>query len=188
MNREQLFLGRQPILDRSETIIGFELLFRSADCLSANVTDYFQASTSVIFTTISDFGIEEVLGPHKGFFNVDAGVLMSEMIELLPRNQVVIELLENIEITPEIIERCGELKRKGFSLALDDHLYGQAWEPLYEIVDIIRSICWPLQRQSCRKPSKGSDVGRCSCWQKRSKPWSSIANANSSALNFSRTS
>ncbi len=138
MNREQLFLGRQPILDRSEKIIGFELLFRSADCLSANVTDYFQASSSVIFTTISDFGIEEVLGPHKGFFNVDAGVLMSEMLELLPRGQVVIELLENIEITPEIIERCGELKRKGFSLALDDHLYAPAFVPLYEIVDIIK--------------------------------------------------
>ncbi len=138
MNREQLFLGRQPILDRSETIIGFELLFRSADCLSANVTDHFQASTSVIFTTISDFGIEEVLGAHKGFFNVDAGVLMGEMLELLPPERVVIELLESIQPSPAVAERCAQLKAKGFSLALDDHLYGPAWEPLYEIVDIIK--------------------------------------------------
>ena len=32
---EKFFLGRQPILDRTQQIVGFELLFRSAESLLA---------------------------------------------------------------------------------------------------------------------------------------------------------
>ncbi|WP_298432704.1 EAL domain-containing protein [Geobacter sp.] len=138
MADEKFFLGRQPILDRNQRLFGFELLFRSADTLHANVTDYLQASASVIFDALSSFGFAEVLGRHKGFINVNADVLMSDAIELLPTGKVVIELLEHVPVTDTIIERCRELKRKGFAIALDDHIYDPVYEPLYEVVDIIK--------------------------------------------------
>lgn len=138
MAEEKFFLGRQPILDREQKLYGFELLFRSADTLHANVTDYLQASASVIFDALSSFGLREILGKHKGFINVNADVLMSEALELLPSEKVVIELLEHVPITETVISRCRELKEKGFSIALDDHVYAPVYEPLYEIVDVIK--------------------------------------------------
>jgi len=138
METETLFIGRQPILDREEKLFGYELLFRSADTLSANVTDYFHAAVTVVLNTLSTFGITGLLGRYKGFFNVNTDLLMSETLELLPREHVVIELLESIEISDEVVERCRTLKERGFSLALDDHICQKSYEPLYEIVDIIK--------------------------------------------------
>lgn len=136
--QDKFFLGRQPILDRKQNIFGYELLFRSADISFADITDYLQAGASVIMHALSGFGFSEVLGSHKGFFNVTGELLMSDALELLPREQIVIEILESIEITDEIINRCRELKEKGFSLALDDNFYGPEYEPLYNIVDIVK--------------------------------------------------
>lgn len=138
MTDRKFFLGRQPVLDRQQKLFGYELLFRSADVLSANVSDYSVASASVIVDALSGFGFREVLGRHRGFINVDGEILMSDMIELLPKEQVVVELLEIIEMDAAVIERCRDLKAKGFRLALDDHRYSAAYEPLYEYVDVIK--------------------------------------------------
>jgi len=135
---EKFFLGRQPILNREQKTYGFELLFRSANSLFANVTDYSHASASVILDSLTSFNYQELLGRHYGFFNVNENILMDDALELIPRDQAVIELLETIELTDRIIGRCYELKEKGFRLALDDHEYGAAFEPLYEIVDVIK--------------------------------------------------
>lgn len=138
MIKEKFFLGRQPILDRNQHIIGFELLFRSADMQYADISNYLQASASVIINALSDFGIQQVMGRHKGFFNVTAEMLMSDALELLPKEQVVVELLEMIEIDDEIVKRCRDLRALGFTLALDDCVYTPACEPLYELVDIVK--------------------------------------------------
>ena len=131
MSQEKFFLGRQPILDREQQIIGFELLFRSAESLlRANISDSFQASASVIVNALADFGTREVLGRHKGYFNVNLEMLMSDALELLPKGQVVIELLENIEVNAEVVGRCRDLKRLGFALALDDHVYNAVSDPM----------------------------------------------------------
>jgi EAL and modified HD-GYP domain-containing signal transduction protein len=138
MAEEKFFLGRQPILDREQQIVAFELLFRSADKQYADFTDQTQASASVILNAMTDFGIDNVVGRHKAFFNVNTDMLMSDPLELLPKDHVVIELLENIEITDQVIARCLELKEKGFMLAADDHTYSPEYEPLYNVIDVIK--------------------------------------------------
>jgi EAL and modified HD-GYP domain-containing signal transduction protein len=138
MAAEKYFLGRQPILDRYQRINGYELLFRSSDVSYADIDDFSMASATVILNTLAEFGFEEILGKHKGFFNVDTEMLMSDHLELLPREQVVIELHETIEVTESVIDRCHDLKKKGFVLALDDNIYASASIPLYETVDIVK--------------------------------------------------
>jgi c-di-GMP-related signal transduction protein len=137
-NQRNIFLGRQPILDRNQSIVGYELLFRSANTLHAEINDYSHADSYVISNVLSNFGIKEVLGKHKGFINVAENLLMSELLELLPIEKTVIEILETIKITEPVLQRCRELKQKGFTLALDDNEYDPVYEPLYEIVDIVK--------------------------------------------------
>ncbi len=138
-NNQDFFLGRQPILDREQSIVAYELLFRSSGgSNAATIADDLSATASVILQAFTGLGIDTVLSSHRGFINVSADLLMSEMVELLPRDRVVLELLETIAITPEVVERCRELKSKGFHLALDDFLFDDVYLPLFDIVDIIK--------------------------------------------------
>lgn len=140
MEQTNYLIGRQPILNRLEEIVAFELLFRSSVSLSsAAVTTSVHATSRVIVNTISCFGIKDILGKNRGYINVDADMLMSDSLELLPPESIGLELLESVEITPEIIERCKHLKSCGFLLALDDHEYRSEYEELYDgIIDVVK--------------------------------------------------
>ena len=138
MDNENYLLGRQPILNRGEELVGYELLFRSAGSLTANVTDASFATASVITNTLTSFGVEDILGKHKGFVNVELELLMHDSLIILPKEQIVFELLETLQITPELVQRCRFLKDKGFTLALDDHDYSPVYHELYGIVDIVK--------------------------------------------------
>lgn len=138
IQEEIYLLGRQPILNRQEELVAYELLFRCAASNTADVKDASQATASVIINTLTAFGLEEILGTHKGFINVELELLMGDELDILPKDQVVLELLESLEVTPELVERCRYLKESGFTLALDDHEYSPLYHELYEIVEIVK--------------------------------------------------
>jgi EAL and modified HD-GYP domain-containing signal transduction protein len=135
----KFFIGRQPILDRKQEIFGYELLFRAAgDHETAQFESQAQASASVISSALSNFGLQDVLGDKFGFLNITSGVLHSEMLELLPIEQTVLEILETIELDDNVRLRCNELKSMGFLIALDDHIYAPEHSVFYKMVDIIK--------------------------------------------------
>lgn len=141
MATQDVFLGRQPILDRDQRIVAYELLFRTANTAntaSVTVADDMQATASVILHAFSEMGVQTVLGAQLGFINVSADMLQSDLVELLPREQVVLELLETIIVTEAVVERCRALKLLGFALALDDFVYDDTYLPLLALVDIVK--------------------------------------------------
>jgi EAL and modified HD-GYP domain-containing signal transduction protein len=143
-DNHQIFLGRQPILDRHQNIVAYELLFRAGHTAAANVDDDMHATAHVITRAFTELGVSAVLGKHKGFINVHDDLLLSDMLELLPKDKVVIELLETIQVTPQIIERCNELKAMGFALALDDYTSEDPqFEVLFDLLDVIK-LDYPL--------------------------------------------
>lgn len=135
----QVFLGRQPILNRKQKTVAYELLFRSENSLDvADVIDDLASTAAVIVNTLSQFGLEHVIGKHLAFINVSASLLMSETVELLPPHRIVLEVLEDVAITNIIIERCKSLKAMGFKLALDDFSYRNEYDPLLPLLDYIK--------------------------------------------------
>ncbi len=116
---KEFFLGRQPILNRDQELIAYELLFRRAATDAITVTDDLSATAAVI-AHASELGMEKVIGESLGFINVDAAVLMSDFVNFLPREKIVLEILETVTATPEIIARVIELIKAGFTFALDD--------------------------------------------------------------------
>ncbi len=97
-------VGRQPILNRKEEVVAYELLFRSTVSSSTtSVFDASQATASVIINTMSGFGIDTILGEHRGFINLEIDLLMSDIIQILPKERVVLELLESLQVTPELV-------------------------------------------------------------------------------------
>lgn len=133
------WLARQPILDLTGNTVAYELLFRSGATGGAQVTDDRTATATVINHAFNELGLATVLGSCRGFINFDAELLMSDVVELLPPERTVIELLETIEITEAIVERCRDLRARGFSFALDDIVQLDAVHaPILPLVDVIK--------------------------------------------------
>jgi len=144
---DQLFLGRQPILDREQRLHAYELLFRSGTQNAADVTDGVQATATVIANAFSELGVEAALGHCRGFINIDEAFLFSDMLELLPRQSVVLEILETVPPTAAVIERCKALKAAGFTLALDDVIQlAPEFAELLDLVEIVKVDIQPLSR------------------------------------------
>lgn len=144
---DQLFLGRQPILDREQRLFAYELLFRNGKRNAAEVTDGVEATATVIANAFAELGVEAALGNCRGFINVDEQFLFSDMLELLPRQSVVLEILETVPPTPAVVERCKALKAAGFTLALDDVIQlSPEFAELLALVDVVKVDIQPLSR------------------------------------------
>lgn len=138
-SRNDVFLARQPILDRRRQLVAYELLFRDDGSGEARITDDARATAQLIARAFRQLGLNGVIGRSTGFVNVDAEMLMSARVEALPRDRVVLELLETVSIDCSVVERCAELKHLGFRLALDDLCaVTDEMEPLLDIVDIVK--------------------------------------------------
>ncbi|NEX59727.1 EAL and HDOD domain-containing protein [Noviherbaspirillum galbum] len=135
---KDFFLARQPILNRDQGLVAYELLFRRADTSTAGVIDDLSATAAVI-SHAAELGIENVIGDSLGFVNIDSTVLMSDFVGILPAKYVVLEILETVEVTDAVVARVAELKDAGYSFALDDVIGETAgMERLLPYVDIIK--------------------------------------------------
>lgn len=135
----EVYLGRLPILDSKQNLVAFELLFRSNQNNGVDVTDNSAASANVIIDTYGQLGIENVIGKRRGFIKVDAKLLMNEVICMLPKKHVVLEILRNVEINDEIIQRCLFLKQKGYQLALSNVVQlDQRFERIMPLINIVK--------------------------------------------------
>lgn len=135
---QEVFLGLQLILDKRQRLVAYELLFRSGELNSALILDNTQATAQVISYAFSHLEIGEALAGYACFINVGKALVMSDAIEILSQQRVTLELLETVVVDLPLIERCRELKKSGFSLALDDYVNDSAFDPFLEIVDIVK--------------------------------------------------
>ena len=132
------FLARQPILDRKQELFAYELLFRAAAAGPANVTNDLSATASVI-AHAAELGMANVIGSSLGFINVNAEVLLSDFIHFLPKDRVVLEILETVEVDERIVARVEELAAAGFAIALDDVVADSSnVQKLLPLADIIK--------------------------------------------------
>jgi len=131
-------VARQPILDRRQGIYGYELLFRSGLDNALHAANQDQASFEMLHTSLLGFGLDTLLGDKLGFVNASREVLLQEFYLVLPRERTIIELVENVQPTPEVIEACHGVKRAGYRLALDDFVRRPEMAPLAELADVIK--------------------------------------------------
>jgi len=136
---EELLLGRQPIVDRDGRMFAFELLFRSGHLNAARGFDDVIATSQVLRHVFAELGVDRALGPYRGFVNCDARMLlMPDALDVLPPKRVVIEILESVTPTPEVVDRLKALRKAGFALALDDY-HGPAPTDLFlPLVDYVK--------------------------------------------------
>jgi EAL and modified HD-GYP domain-containing signal transduction protein len=130
------YVARQPILDVRGRVHGYELLFR------AGPEGVFRGDGDLATRTMLDntviFGLEKLTAGLPAFVNCTREALTGELVKVLPPSMTVLEILETLEPTPELIEACRKLKAEGFRLALDDFCWRPGVEPLVELADYIK--------------------------------------------------
>jgi EAL and modified HD-GYP domain-containing signal transduction protein len=134
----EVFLARQPILDGSQLLYGYELLFRGSPENLFPDLDGDYATSRVIHNATLVFSGDTLAVGKKVFVNFTRRMLLSELFSILPSHQTVIELLEGIEPDQEVIDGCKALKTSGYMLALDDFLASPGYEPLIELADFLK--------------------------------------------------
>lgn len=148
---QSIFVGRQPIYGRRLDLYAYELLYRGADVDFADFEEGDRATSQVLLNTFTEFGIERVVGPHLAFVNLTRGFLVGEYPLSVPRTQVVLEVLEDVEPDPEVIAGMRELRRRGFRIALDDFIYRPEFEPMLALADIVKLDILGLEEGELRE-------------------------------------
>lgn len=153
---EEAFIGRQAILDQQKNVYAYEILFRSGlkNAFDPNL-DGNVATQSVMVNAMLDFGMNKLVSDKRAFINFTEQNLLTRAPKLLPSETVVVEILENVQPTSEILEVVKELKEAGYKIALDDFVLLPGYEPLIEMADIIkvdfRITNSPEERKKMRK-------------------------------------
>jgi EAL and modified HD-GYP domain-containing signal transduction protein len=135
---QDIFVGRQPIYSRRLELYAYELLYRGADMDFADFEEGDRATSQVLLNTFTEFGIERVVGGHLAFVNLTRGFIIGEYPLPVPRTQVVLEVLEDVEPDEEVLAGLRDLRQRGFRIALDDFVYEERFKPMLELADIIK--------------------------------------------------
>lgn len=131
------FLARQPIFNCERAVYGYELLYRSGAGNYYDAPSVDMASASAVDSLLL-FGIDRLTPGCRSFINCTRDFLVRDFATMLPKDRVVLEMLETIEIDDEVLAACRRLKQLGYLLALDDFLDHPDWQPLVALADFIK--------------------------------------------------
>ena len=138
--KEQILMARQPIVNDKKQTIAYELLYRSST--SGNQAIFgFSGSIATIHVVLNSFTSiykKNKLTQMPAFINLTASLLINGTLPELPANRVVLEILEDVEVTQELIDAVKDLHSKGFRIALDDFVYDDKYIPLLKFAKIVK--------------------------------------------------
>lgn len=135
---EPIFVARQPIFDRSQNIWGYELLFRhSGKAGTAQITDPDVATAKVIADGFT-LALTGMPPGRRTLINFPQNLILRGTAYALPKDICVVEILETVQSTPEIVDACKKLKEAGYILALDDFVGQPGFEEILKIADIVK--------------------------------------------------
>lgn len=133
------YFAKQPILDLDGETYGYELLYRNnTGTRSYDGIDGDKSTAGVINSVFFEDNYNKVLHGKMAFLNFTENLLLEKTALLLPKEQVVIEILESVIASDEILERCAELIESGYIIALDDYVYSYQTAPLLDYCDIVK--------------------------------------------------
>ncbi len=133
------YLARQPIFDRRQKVIAYELLYRAGEENLNLEKDGTRATTAVISRALLDLGLQKVARGSRLFIRFSWKLIIDETALLLPKEQVAIEITMDTEPDRQMIDACRHLHKEGYTLVLDgydQHLKGGELLAFADIVKI----------------------------------------------------
>jgi len=133
-----IFVARQPIFSPELSVWGYELLFRGGADASTACFDSPDLATSNVIADGFTLAMAGIGQDKKILINFPAGSILDGSPLALPKESCVVEILETVDPTPDVVEALSIIKDQGYTLALDDYVGQDGYEPLIELADIVK--------------------------------------------------
>lgn len=134
-----VLMARQPIFNSDLKVVAYELLYRSEEGINPlPLISGDTASSRIIlhsYTSIAEAGCLRTL---PAFINFSQQMLESDTLPAFAPKDIVIEILEDCQVTPELVAAVRRLRDAGYRLALDDFIYQPEFDPLLKLVQIVK--------------------------------------------------
>lgn len=135
---QDVFVGRQPIYDRSLNVVAYELLFRSGQDNSARFADGDLATGTLLCNSLVEIGLEKLVGDRQAYVNLTRSFLTGKHQLPFEQSRIVLEILETIQVDDEVLASLRKLRDQGYTLALDDFLLDENTRRLVEVAHIVK--------------------------------------------------
>lgn len=133
-----VYVARQPILRKDRKIYGYELLFRDGISNFFPGIDNESATSKVLSNSFVSIGIDEITGGAPAFINFPEPFIVKRVPLMFSPKNLVVEVLEDVSPSAEVVAACLELSRSGYPVALDDFCYQPEYAPLLALANIIK--------------------------------------------------
>ena len=133
-----VFLARQPIFNRAQQVVAYELLYRNSDDNQARFDDPDQATTEVVLNTFMEIGLDRVTGQRRAYVNLTRPYLLGDYPLPFSNDAVTLEVLEDVTPDAETVAAVGRLVEQGYEIALDDFVFRPEMIPLIELASVVK--------------------------------------------------
>jgi c-di-GMP phosphodiesterase len=133
-----VYLARQPILNRDQSVAGYEIVYPHGDVELTLVNDEALATARVALNALSEIGLESLVGQNRAWITVTPEFLSLDLVRNLPSKRVVLQLSGNVSPDQPLLDKLQELREAGYMLALSDYSDTTDDEPLLQMVDIVK--------------------------------------------------
>ena len=131
------YFARQPIVDRSGRVLAYEALFRAdSDATDAVIIDGV-AATQDVLAAIDHHG-RDLFGGVPVFVNLPRSLILRGALASCDPGRIAVEVLEDVVGDRAVMDALADLRRRGFTIALDDFRPDRARMPLVEYADIVK--------------------------------------------------
>ena len=134
------FIGRQPVLDRAQQIVGYDLVLRNRSVRTPLRVDdaLLRMQDEMLAKSILNLEIERLLGDKLAFFSFSHVMLNHPLLQKLPKNGAVLGFQADAAHVAAMTDGLTALAQQGYVLALDDYAPQSGLEPLLPLVKYVR--------------------------------------------------
>jgi EAL and modified HD-GYP domain-containing signal transduction protein len=134
-SRKAVSVARQPILDHTGHIFGYELLYRG-DGGTRQTDDH--AGARLLTDAVHAVGLDALTCGLRAFVKLTHHLLVDGAGTLLPPETTVLELQGDTPASDEVADTCRRLHDSGYMLALDNYQAGCPGEHLIQWMRFVK--------------------------------------------------
>ena len=132
------YVGRQALFDRKLAVVGYELLYRTSEENRARFSDADKATAETMLNAFVELGLDTLAPGLPVWVNFPEAFLLGKYPIALPPDRTVIEVLEDVPVTPELIAALTRYRAQGYKIALDDFILNDSTRPLLDLAWAIK--------------------------------------------------
>ncbi len=133
---DDVYIGRQPILDRDNNIVAYDILYRQNKIFNYcdSGLDNFEITAKVLSIALNNIGVNKLIDNKIGLINVNESLLNHSIINNIPSDKFYLQLLKSTTITDSLIKKIDKLRDDGYIFVLDDFTFSKENIKKYKIL------------------------------------------------------